>query len=316
MSKGKDHKWTEVWCQQDRGLGDSIAHSFHKISKTITNNHKPNEDSSEEALDYQEEAAEILWSSKVEDDHDDHENEGNISLVSPKALVQRSPMPRRTLLDSPSTAKRSAITRLEDLQPLLPRTPQSSLALTLADRTAQSSNCCIFYPGMKLSQRGDLSPGSLASAVLHNLESECCSALPELLMLCTLPSGSKSQLWPIITGAEPLLLYALSMGPKWGLFPTITRAVLLLCNLPPGSQPTVLMSHPWDHAAVDLGLPLDPKSQLHAATAGLPGCSSTAGAGSGLTVSPGPAAARGLWSPLSTALSHPRARMPLCFSAH
>ncbi|MXQ94569.1 hypothetical protein E5288_WYG008674 [Bos mutus] len=158
------------------------------------NNHKPNEDSSEEALDYQEEAAEILWSSKVEDDHDDHENEGNISLVSPKALVQRSPVPRRTLSDSPSTAKRSAITRLGDLQPLLPRTPQSSLALTLADRTAQSSNCCIFSPEMKLSQRGDLSPGSLASAVLHNLESECCSALPELLMLCTLPSGSKSQL--------------------------------------------------------------------------------------------------------------------------
>ena len=173
-------------------------------------------------------------------------------MCHPKPWSREAQCQEGPLSDSPSTGKRSAITRLGYLQPLLPRTPQSSLALTLADRTAQSSNCCIFSPGMKLSQRGDLSLGSQASAVLHNLESECYSTLPEFLMFRT-----------------PLLLYALSMGPKWWLFPTITRAVLL-CSLPPGSQSTVLMSHPWDHAAVDLGLPLDPKSQLHAATAGLP----------------------------------------------
>ena len=87
--------------------------------------------------------------------------------------------------------------------------------------------------------------------------------------------------------AGPRLLYALSMGPKWGLPPTITRAGLLLCSLPPGAQPTVSMSHPWDHAAVDLWLPLDPKSQLRATTAGLPWCFSTAGARVGADCIPG-----------------------------
>ena len=210
--------------------------------------------------------------------------------------------------------KRRALTHLGYFQPLLLRTPSLHWRWTKLTELPRVPTAESF------AQEWSWPPGSLVPAVLCNLESECYSALPfmepELLTPCTLPSGPTSQRWPIITGAGPLLLYALSMCPKWGLPPTITRAGLLLCSLPPGAQPTVSMSHPWDHAAVDLWLPLDPKSQLHATTAGCLDASLQLGPESGLTVSPGgAAAARGLWSPVSTALGHPRAHMPLCFSA-
>ena len=131
-----------------------------------------------------------------------------------------------------------------------PEDPQSSLALNQADRTAQSSDCWVFCPGMKLAPR---------------LPSPCCALQSGIRMLQSLAiygARASDALHPALRSHIPALTHHYwggatatlrpEHGPKWGLPPTITRAGLLLCSLPPGAQPTVSMSHPWDHTAVDL----------------------------------------------------------------
>lgn len=160
------------------------------------------------SLDYQEEAAETCGAQSWGWSH--RKTKEIFHLCHPKPWSREAQCQEGPLSDSPSMGKKvSSVTHLGYLLPL-PWGPQSSPVLTLADRTCPAFQVLNVFPKDE---------AVTETRLVSRLPSFCCApqsgirmrsgALPELLMLCTLVSGPKSQLWPISTGAELLLL------PSW-----------------------------------------------------------------------------------------------------
>lgn len=241
MSKDKDHKSIRVWHQQGGGLGGPSALPSQKTIKTINKQLQNNENSSGKSLDYHEKAAEILWSSNTKDGHIG-KHRMQFSLCSPTLWYRAAQCQEEPLGGvSPQGERRAEEPQQAPLWMLAAfatEDPQSLLMLNPADRAAQSASCCFFSPGLEQSQWWDLSPGAPVAAVPHSLGSvHHRASLSMRLLLCTLLSSPKSQLWPTITRAALLLLCILLPGSRHTALWAITGAVLLqLCNCPLGPK--------------------------------------------------------------------------------